>query len=94
MLRLQTESATVVVRLAAFSLFASVEEIGGVQLNARLCGQYIQYATTVRIEDFGGQHQARLRPIKHIAVIVSFAKLDLGIIGVDARADRRRLREI
>src|ERR1700680_3356237 len=95
MLRLQTQRGPARIHRAAFSFDRPVQKIPGVKLNAGL-GRPDLHHTTVRWLLYPSRETDLLRanPIDHPVVVVSFAKLQLLVVMLDPRPDRRRLAEI
>ena len=81
------EAETSVERVAAIGRF-SIEEIAGVELDARFGGQDFHDASAAGVIDFGHRFQRSVGAVDHVTVIVS--SLDL----LDSRADRLGGREV
>jgi len=96
MLSLQAQRRAMPVHLSLFTLHCTVQEISGVKLHARLGRQDIHDPAAGRLIHFHCQR----RPcragffVQHPVVIVAFAKFELLVVRVDARADGRLFRKI
>ena len=72
-----------------------IQEISRVKLHARLRGPNFHHAAGLRFHHARRQRNGLARlSAQHKIVIVASAQLDLFIVGIDARANRRRLAKI
>src|SRR6266852_7513818 len=95
MLRLQTESPAVDVGLAILALNGSVQEISSIKLQPRLRCGYVHYAPALRIVSLcRREHRAWRFVVQHPVMIVAPAELELLLVLVDPRANRKRLQKI
>src|SRR5207237_1734852 len=98
MLRLQRQPVTKAVDAAAFAGDCAIEEVPGIELNARLRRVDLQSATSRGVGCSRGEHQCICRnatAVQHEVVIVTVAVTDLDVLSlIDARADWRRCPEV
>src|SRR4051812_35824533 len=98
MLGLERQTIAEPIHGAAFAGDGAVEEIAGIELQARLGGGDLHRATTRRLNDARGEDQrvrGRAVAVEHPVVIVAVAVPNLGVLSlVDSRSDRRRRTEI
>src|SRR5689334_17364911 len=92
-LGLQTKSRTVSVNLAAFAGDASVKEVAGIELNARLVGYDLENATAGRLINFG-RFSHFPGAVEHPVVIVAVPFLQLVVVVTDTGAHSGWLAEI
>ena len=94
LLGLQADGSAMAVDDAFLSLQRAVQEIAGIDLNARFVGVHIQYDTCP------GRFQCRafLRNVtlgvEHPVVVITVSVFQLDKVAVDALADRRRRAEV
>src|SRR5215475_5236747 len=93
MLCLEAEAVTSVVGLAGFALHFS-EKVSDVKLNARFGRPDFHYSARRRFGDFSRLTQYSGLAVDDEVVVVALAEFQLLFVLVDARADRRRPREI
>ena len=84
-LGLKAQGAAMRIRLAAFAGDRPIQEISGVELNARLIGQYLQHAPAAGLVDLGRLRQFATI-IKHPIVIVTVAFFQLIVVVVNSCA--------
>ena len=76
---------------AALAMNRPIEKVAGVKLQPRFRGQHVHHAPALRLVDFRRLRQSADILIQHPIVIVSAAILELLIVLLDARANRRRV---
>ena len=79
--------------MAALAVVA-VEVVAGVELHARLGRRDVERAAARRLDDAARRDAAPAAAVQDEVVIVAAAAANLLVVGVDARADRRRLPEV
>src|ERR1019366_789156 len=94
MLGFETEGRVLRIDLAALAGEGAVEEIAGVELNARLGGEHFHHAAGGGPFDARRESEARAFAIDHPIVVVAMAELELFVVLVGARADGGGLGEI
>src|SRR5579863_2094039 len=96
MLRLETEGGAQRVVMFVLAGVGRVEMIRGVQLHARLAGQYLQDAARGRLDYSCGTNDLQIgwTVVNNPIVIVAGAKFELFVGVVDASANRVRLEKI
>src|SRR6185369_10367453 len=94
MLRLEAEAGAQRVDVPALALDRPVEEVPGIELDARLGRADLERAAALRVGDARGEVRAGTLPVQAPVVIVALAVLQLRIVLVDARADRGGLPEV
>src|SRR4051794_35198513 len=86
MLRLQAEAGPETIRVTALSFYAAVEEVSGVELNARLRGGYIECSTGRRIDHVNHRPETPHLSVQYEIVIVALAALKLFVVRVNTFA--------
>ena len=94
MLCLQAEGAAKVVRFAAFPLDRAVEEVAGIELNARLGCRDVERTSGRWVYNVYHLAQGSHFSVQDEVVVVTIASLDLLIIRTDALTDSMWLPEI
>src|SRR5262245_7149180 len=94
MLGLQTEAPALLVDDSGFSGNRTVEEISGIELQARFGRRYIEHAARRRFEDASRMNEPVVRAVQDKVVVVSFSELQLFVFKSDSSADLHGPQEI
>lgn len=93
-LRLQAESVTPLVDVAALSSDASIQEVTRVELHSRLCRRHFEYAACRGFVHSRGQCHPSTFAVDHKIVVISVTERELLVVVVDPRPDPGRFGEI
>src|SRR5262245_2637593 len=93
MLCLEAEAVALVVGLAAFALHLR-EKVADVKLHARLGRPDFHHAARRRLGDLRRLTQYSSLAVDDEVMVIAAAELQLLVVLIDARADRRLLREV
>src|SRR5688572_8540335 len=94
MLRFERKPASSLIWTSGLAGQRAVEEIAGVELDARLGRRDLEHPSARWILHARRQHGLAPLPIQHEIVVIAVARPDLRIAGGDARANRGRLPEV
>ena len=95
MLRFQTKTRAMPVKLPALAAGRAIQEVAAVELNAGFGCQHFEHASTRGLEHLGSKLQrALLFSFQNPIVVISLAELELLVVLIDPRPDGRSRREI
>src|SRR5207247_5168349 len=90
---LQAQAVAVFVDVTGFAGDRAVEEVPGIELHTRLGRGHVERAAAVRIDEPCRVADAG-SAVQYPVVMVALAVTEVDVVGVDARANRRRLAEV